>query len=129
MPGLSGRMSTVVKAKISHLLDRAENPAETLDYSYEKQLEQLQNVKQGIADIATAKKRLQSQNTSINEQITKLDDQARQAMAAGREDLARAALERKHLAQGEMQSLDQQVAELEDQQQQLVESEKKLQAR
>ena len=40
MPGLSGRMSTVVKAKISHLLDRAEDPAETLDYSYEKQLKE-----------------------------------------------------------------------------------------
>jgi phage shock protein A len=129
MPGLSGRISTVVKAKISHKLDRAEDPAATLDYSYEKQREQLQNVKKGIADIATAKKRLQSQATNINEQIGKLDDQARQAMAAGREDLARAALERKHVVQGEMQSLDQQVAQLEDQQQQLIESEKKLQAK
>jgi hypothetical protein len=51
MAGLTGRMSTVVKAKISKLLDRAEDPAETLDYSYEKQLEQLQNVKRGIADV------------------------------------------------------------------------------
>jgi phage shock protein A len=128
MPGLSGRMSTVVKAKISHLLDRAEDPRETLDYSYEKQREQLQNVKQGIADIATAKKRLQLQATNTNEQIAKLDDQARQAVAAGREDLARAALERKQLAQGEIQSLDQQVAELDDQQAKLTDSEKKLEA-
>ena len=88
-------MSTVVKAKISHLLDRAEDPAETLDYSYEKQLEQLQNVKRGIADVVTAKKRLQLQETSVKEQTGKLDEQARQAIAAGREDLARAALERK----------------------------------
>ena len=36
MPGLSGRMSTVIKAKVSHLLDRAEDPAETPDYSYER---------------------------------------------------------------------------------------------
>ena len=57
MPGLTGRMSTVVKAKISKLLDKAEDPAETLDYSYQKQLEQLQNVKKGIADVVTAKKR------------------------------------------------------------------------
>ncbi len=129
MPGLSGRMSTVIKAKISHLLDRAEDPAETLDYSYEKQIEQLQNVRRGIADIVTAKKRLQLQETSIKQQTAKLDDQARQAMAAGREDLARAALERKHLAEGEMQSLDQQVAQLEDQQQKLTDSEQKLQAK
>jgi phage shock protein A len=129
MPGLSGRMTTVIKAKVSHLLDRAEDPAETLDYSYEKQLEQLQNVKRGIADLVTAKKRLQLQETSIKEQTAKLDAQARQAMGAGREDLARAALERKHLAEGEMQSLDQQVAQLEDQQQQLTDSEQKLQAK
>ena len=121
-------MSTVVKAKISHLLDRAEDPAETLDYSYEKQLEQLQNVKRGIADVVTAKKRLQLQETSVKEQTGKLDEQARQAIAAGREDLARAALERKH-SEGEMQSLDQQVAQLEDQQQRLIDSEQKLQAK
>ena len=63
MAGLTGRMSTVVKAKVSKLLDRAEDPAETLDYSYQKQVEQLQNVKKGIADVVTAKKRLQMQET------------------------------------------------------------------
>jgi phage shock protein A len=126
MPGLSGRMSTVVKAKVSKLLDRAEDPAETLDYSYEKQLEQLQNVKRGIADLVTAKKRLQMQEASAQQQIAKLDDQARQAMSAGREDLARTALERKHLADGEIQSLDQQISQLEDQQQKLIDSEEKL---
>jgi phage shock protein A len=129
MPGLSGRMSTVVKAKISHLLDRAEDPAETLDYSYEKQLEQLQNVKRGIADVVTAKKRLQRQEATIKEQSAKLDEQAREAMSAGREDLARAALERKHLAEGEMQSLEEQVTQLEDQQQKLIDSEQKLRAK
>src|ERR1700759_1727900 len=126
MPGLSGRMSTVVKAKVSSLLDRAEDPAETLDYSYEKQLEQLQSVKQGIVELVTAKKRLQPQESSIQEQVSRLDGQARQAMAAGQEDLARAALERKHLAEGEIQSLDQQISQLEDQQQKLTDSEQKL---
>jgi phage shock protein A len=64
MPGLSGRFSTVVKAKVSKMLDRAEDPQETLDYSYEKQLELLQNVKKGIADVVTSKKRLQMQTAS-----------------------------------------------------------------
>jgi phage shock protein A len=122
-------MSTVVKAKVSSLLDRAEDPAETLDYSYEKQLEQLQSVKQGIVELVTAKKRLQTQESSIQEQISRLDGQARQAMAAGQEGLAREALERKHLAEGEMQSLDQQVSQLEDQQQKLTDSEEKLRAK
>ena len=83
MPGLSGRLSTVIKARVSHLLDQVEDPAETLDYSCEKQLEQLQNVKRGIADVVTAKKRLQLQETSVKEHTVKLDEQARQAIAAG----------------------------------------------
>ena len=95
MPGMSGRFSTVVKAKINKLLDKAEDPGETLDYSYQKQLENLQNVKKGIADIVTAKKRLQMQSSKIEQSVVKLDTQARQALAAGREDLARQALERK----------------------------------
>jgi phage shock protein A len=126
MPGLGGRFSTVVKAKISKMLDRAEDPSETLDYGYQKQVELLQNVKKGIADVVTSKKRLQMQQSKLEQQVVKLDTQARQALAQGREDLARMALERKNVTQTEMQSLDSQVAELENQQTQLIENEKKL---
>jgi len=126
MPGMGGRFSTIVKAKISKLLDRAEDPAETLDYSYTKQLELLQNVKKGIAEVVTAKKRLQMQQDKLGQSIVKLDTQARQALAANREDLARAALERKTLAQNEMQGLDGQIQELEAQQDRLTASEQKL---
>jgi len=122
-------MSTVVKAKVSKLLDRAEDPAETLDYSYQKQVEQLQNVKKGIADVVTAKKRLQMQESTLQQQVVKLDTQARQALSGGQEDLARTALERKNVVQSELQSLDTQVAELEDQQQKLTDSEQKLRAK
>jgi phage shock protein A len=129
MAGLTGRMSTVVKAKVSKLLDRAEDPAETLDYSYQKQVEQLQNVKKGIADVVTAKKRLQMQESSLQQSVVKLDTQARQALSAGQEDLAKTALERKNVAQTELQGLDTQVNELEDQQQKLTDSEQKLRAK
>jgi phage shock protein A len=129
MPGLGGRFSTVVKAKVSKLLDRAEDPGETLDYGYNKQLELLQNVKKGIADVVTSKKRLQMQEEQIKQQVVKLDTQARQALAQNREDLARAALERKTVAQTELQTLDQQIAELETQQEQLTENEKKMRAK
>src|SRR6202162_3287960 len=129
MAGLTGRMSTVVKAKVSKLLDRAEDPAETLDYSYQKQVEQLQNVKKGIADVVTAKKRLQMQETSLQQSVVKLDTQARQALSAGNEELARTALERKNVAQTELQGLDTQVSELEAQQEKLTDSEQKLRAK
>ena len=126
MAGMSGRMSTVIKAKISKLLDKAEDPGETLDYSYTRQLESLQQVKKGIADVVTAKKRLGMQAQKLEQSVVKLDTQARQALAAGNEELARTALERKTLAQTELQSLDQQVAELQSQQDKLTESEKRL---
>ena len=129
MPGLSGRVSTLTKAKISHMLDHAEDPAETLDYAYERQLEDLQNVKKGIADVVTAKKRLQLQEADLHQQADKLDAQAREAMSAGREDLARAALERKQLIGQETGSLDQQVSELESEQGKLTAAEQQLQAR
>jgi phage shock protein A len=129
MPGLGGRMSTVIKAKISKMLDRAEDPGETLDYGYQKQVELLQNVKKGIADVVTSKKRLQMQSTKLEESVVKLDTQARQALSQGREDLARTALERKTLAQTELQSLDTQIKELEGQQEQLTENEKRLRAK
>ena len=93
--GLMSRTSAVVRAWYSKLLDRAEDPAVTLDYSYERQLELLQNVKKGIADVVTAKKRLELQTKKLETELPKLDEQARQALAANREDLARAALERK----------------------------------
>src|ERR1043166_7991450 len=129
MAGLTGRLSTVVKAKVSKLLDRAEDPAETLDYSYQRQVEQLQNVKKGIADVVTAKKRLQMQESSLQQSVVKLDTKARQALSQGKEDLARTALERKNVAQTELQSLDTQVTELESQQEKLTDSEKQLRAK
>jgi phage shock protein A len=129
MAGLLSRATTIIKAKFSALLNRAENPNETLDYSYEKQLESLQNVKRGVADVVTAKKRLQLQTQQLEQNVVKLETQARQAVAAGREDLARQALERKSGAQQQLQDLDTQVKGLEAQQEKLVASEQQLTAR
>jgi phage shock protein A len=129
MPGLMSRASTIVKAKFSKLLDRAEDPGETLDYSYEQQLELMQNVKRGIADVVTAKKRLELQEQQLQQSVVKLDAQAREAVAAGREDLARQALERKSGLQQQLQSLDQQTQGLQQQQEKLVASEKALSAK
>src|SRR3954462_11493899 len=129
MPGLMGRASTIVKAKLSKLLDRAEDPSETLDYSYEEQLRQLQNVKRGIADVTTAKKRLEMQYTSMQQQVDKLDGQARKALEAGREALAREALTRKTAAESQLQGIMEQGQQLEAQQQKLIEGERALQTK
>ena len=129
MAGLMSRAMLIVKAKFSKLLNRAENPTETLDYSYEQMLEQLQNVKRGVADVVTAKKRLELQTQKLEGNVVKLETQARQAVAANREDLARQALERKSVAQQQLQSLDEQVTALQAQQDKLVESQQTLETR
>jgi phage shock protein A len=129
MPGLMGRLTLIIKAKFSKALDKAENPNETLDYSYEEQLRQLQNVKRGIADVTTAKKRLEIQYTGMQQQVDKLDGQARDALKANREDLAREALTRKAAVQAQLEGIMQQGQQLEAQQQKLTEGERTLSAK
>jgi phage shock protein A len=129
MAGLMSRFTTLFKVKANKALDKAEDPGETLDYSYQQQLQMLQKVKRGVADVVTAKKRLQLQTSKLEESVVKLDGQAKQALAANREDLARTALERKALIQGQLQGLDQQITQLEAQQQNLVEQERRLSAK
>jgi phage shock protein A len=124
-----GRMNTIFQAKMNNVLDKAENPNETLDYSYEKQLQLLQNVKRGLADLVTSKRRLQLQRDQVQAQLDKLDEQARQALAANREDLARTALTRKAGIQSQVENLDAQIASLEQQQQKLTDAEQKLQTK
>jgi phage shock protein A len=129
MAGLWERFTLIFKSKASRALDRAENPTETLDYSYEQMIQQLQNVKRGVADVVTAKKRLELQTQTIEQNVVKLETQARQAVGANREDLARMALERKAAAQQQLQGLDAQVQQLQGQQEQLVASQQQLEAR
>ena len=123
------RFSFWLKAKFSRVLDNAENVGETLDYSYQQQLTQLQNVKRGIADLVTAKKRVQLQSDKLQQQEEKLDRQARDALTQGREDIARLALERKVSVSTERTALVAQVEDLQLQQDKLVESQKKLQSK
>ena len=117
--GLMRRLSMVFRSKASKALDRAEDPRETLDYSYERQLEMLQKVKRGVADVATSRKRVELQMQQLSRAQEKLDGQARQAVAAGREDLAREALTRKA-------ATGQQLAGLQAQHEQLQGEETKL---
>jgi phage shock protein A len=119
MAGLVKRMSLIFKAKANKALDRAEDPRETLDYSYTKQLELLQKVRRGVADVATSRKRLELQAQQLQQQADKLDGQARAALAQGREDLAREALTRKS-------GLSQQISDLQTQHQSLQAEEEKL---
>ncbi len=127
--GMLSRMSTIVKSKMNRILDNAEDPRETLDYSYEKQLEMLTNVKRGVVQMVAAKRQIQLQAGKVRDNITRLEGQARQALEAGREDLARLALERKQTAVVELQGLDEQIAGMELEQEKLTQAEQRLSAK
>jgi phage shock protein A len=124
--GLFKRMENVIESKINKVLNRMEDPRETLDYSYEKQLELLQNVKRGVAEVTSSKKRLQLQRAKLMLSIEKLEGQAKDSIVANREDLARLALERKDALVQQVDGIDREVAELEKQEEKLITSEKRL---
>ena len=127
--GVMKRVSLVFKAKANKALDKMEDPRETLDYSYQRQLELLTKVRRGVADVATSRKRVELQMNQLQQQANKLDDQARKALGLGREDLARDALTRKSSAQGQLNDLQAQYAQLQAEEEKLTVASQRLQAK
>lgn len=127
--GLLARFSTVFKAKMNKALDRMENPYETLDYSYEKQLELLQKVRRNIANVVASKKRLELQNIKLKDSLARIEEQARTSLRQGREDLARMALEKKVQIEQQIEELDRQVQNLQQEQEKLIRVEERLKAK
>ncbi len=129
MAGIFQRMSTIFHAKADKALDRVEDPRETLDYSYQKQLDLLQKVRRGVADVATSRKRVELQANQLNEQVEKLNLQAQRALEQNREDLAREALTRKSGLQQQLGDLQAQHAQLQAEEEKLVRASTRLQAK
>jgi phage shock protein A len=127
--GLMQRFRLIFNAKASSALDRAENPNETLDYSYQKQLELLQKVRKGVADVATSRKRIELQLNQLQQQSDKLTEQAQKALGLGREDLAREALTRKSGLTTQISDLQAQHAQLQAEEEKLVLASQRLQAK
>jgi len=127
--GLWQRFSMIFKAKASKALDRAEDPRQTLDYSYERQLEMLTKVRRGVADVATSRKRVEMQITQLESQSSKLTGQAQKAIEVGREDLAREALTRKSGLNGQLTDLKEQHAQLQGEEEKLTLAQQRLSAK
>ena len=123
------RVSMMFRAKANKALDRMEDPRETLDYSYQTQLELLQKVRRGVADVATSRKRVELQINQVQQSSDKLDRQARDALAVGREDLARDALTRKAGVQSQMSDLNTQYTALQGEEEKLTGASQRLQAK
>ncbi|GAA5151580.1 PspA/IM30 family protein [Nocardioides marinquilinus] len=119
----------IFRAKANKALDRAEDPRETLDYSYQRQLELLSKVRRGVADVATSRKRVELQITQLEQQAAKLQTQAEKALQMDREDLAREALTRKSGLNQQIADLQTQHAQLQGEEEKLVLAQQRLQAK
>jgi phage shock protein A len=124
--GLTNRITTLLKQKVNTLLDKYEDPKEALDYSYQNQIETMNKLRRSIAEVVTAKTRLQMQKTKLVENIRTLDVESRRAIDQDREDLAKLALERKNANMLQLQNLDKQIVDMQLQQDKLEQTEKRL---
>ena len=124
--GFTNRITTLLKQKVNTLLDKYEDPKEALDYSYQNQIETMNRLRRSVAEVVTAKTRLQMQKTKLTENIRTLDAQSRQAIEQDREDLAKLALERKNANLLQLQGLDKQITDMQMQQDKLEQTEKRL---
>jgi len=127
--GILKRTADILSAKIHGFLDKIEDPKEMLDYSYERQKELLQNVNKGIADVMTAKKRLEMKRDELKAAVEKYQKQAEAAVNAGRDDLATLALSRKQEALKSIESLNQQIAGLDKNLENLKATKQKLEVK
>jgi len=127
--GFFSRLATFFNIRANAALDKAEDPGQVMDYSYSKQVEQLQQLRRSIADVVTNEKRLEMQQSQLIEKINKLDQQAMQALQAKREDLARMALQRKETLLVQINSYEQQLAQLKEQEEKLLSMERTISAR
>src|SRR5215472_8014146 len=127
--GLFSRIMTFSRIKTNAALDKAEDPGQVMDYSYQKQQEQLQQLRRSIADVVTSEKRLEMQQKQIEDKVAKLNFQAQQALQADREDLARMALQRKETLVLQLNGYEQQIAQLKTQEENLLSMERTVSAR
>ena len=123
------RAHDIVSAKANKALDAAENPNEMLDYSYEQMLDHITQVRRALVDITASKKRLELQQQQLQHSVDHLGDQAKAALAAGREDLAREALSRKAAAQQEIDGMTSQHDQLAEEEQKMEQALSTLQDR
>lgn len=127
--GLWQRISLIFRSKANKALDRAEDPRETLDYSYQRQLDLLSKVRRGVADVATSRKRVELQIGQLEQQSAKLQDQAQKALTLDREDLAREALTRRSGLTTQINDLKAQHAQLQAEEEKLTLAQQRLQAK
>src|ERR1700742_3656550 len=102
-----GRIADLFQAKTHKLLSALEDPSETLELSYEKMITGLQETKRHLADVVAEQKSLERQMEAAQQEMSRAEGDARTALQAGREDLAKASLGHKQAALQKFDTLKQ----------------------
>lgn len=123
------RIAALFTVKANKALDRAEGPRQLLDHCYSKQLELAQQVRRGVADVATSRRRVDLQRAGLQQSADRLEQQAQRALATGREDLAWEALARRSTVFAQDSQLEGQAVSLDAEEQKLTLASHQLQAK
>jgi len=123
------RAHDIVAAKANKALDAAEQPDEMLDLSYEQMLDHLTKVRQALVTVAASRKQIELQEQQLQHSADHLQDQAKAALALGKEDLAREALQRKAAAQDQINGMEAQHQQLNEEEEKLEQTLSALQER
>lgn len=123
------RVKLLFRAKANSAMDRVENPQAVLDASYERQVRLLNDVRRGLAEVATARRRLELQRADMQARHTRLAAHARDAVAQGRDDLARLALTRRAALADHIAAIEEQHAALLAQERHLIANQERVAAR
>ena len=89
------RFSTIIKANINDLLDRAEDPAKMMDQYMRQLMSDLADVKRETASVIAEESRIQRQLEEKRQESAKNADLARRALQLSNEDDARVFLAKK----------------------------------
>ncbi|WP_105316744.1 PspA/IM30 family protein [Thermus tenuipuniceus] len=111
---LLDRLSRLIRANLSDLLRRAEDPEKIINQALEDMKEALKEAREQVAAAMAEGKRLEREVESHLKEATLWEEKAKEALKAGREDLAKEALRRRKraldLAEGFKQQAEEQKA-------------------
>lgn len=123
------RLVTTLSAKANELLDRVDDPREALDYACQLVFEQLGRVQQAVTHLVTARQDLVLGSARLEKRAGEFEAQARACVSAGRDDMAREALARRHVLKAGATSMSAETDQLVDEDERFIDAARLLEGK